>query len=147
MPCTDVTEVIEVVVDGEDRLKEYTLIKRSCGQGVGHEALLLDWLKNHTVDELLAYDNEVFLAEHPMDEEIEEFLTLKHLFAVQAALEVLTGKAPGGPRDACAAATIHQDGDDTVISGRIAVDILTDKIKSCGGCKGCGKNRKQPTPA
>lgn len=138
MPCSDVTEIIEVVVDGADRLKRYRLAKRTCGQGVGHESLLADWLTGQPANELLALAPETFLEAHGITDDLERFLTLKHLFALQAALRVLLGDAPGGPEDACAAAAVYADGDDLVLDGRIAVDIVTDQIRSCGGCKGCG---------
>lgn len=141
MPCKDITELIEVSVDGEDRLQSYRFIKRTCGQGVGADSLLEAQLYGRTVDDLLAWSPEEFLADYPTGEPIEEFLGLKHLIAVQSALEVLTGKAPGGPHDICAAAEISCEDDVTVLHARISVDLVTEKIESCGGCKGCGKKK------
>lgn len=141
MPCSDVTEVIQVVVDADDRLKSYNFAKRTCGKGVGVGTLILDYLHGRTVDEILAIDPDTLLAEHPFEEEIEEFLNLKHLFAVQGVLEVLTGKASGGPDDVCAAAEIGYEDGEIVVEARILVDLVTEKIKSCGGCKGCGKKK------
>jgi len=92
---------------------------------------------------LLAYDSGTFVAEHPIEDPLEEFLALKHLFAIQATLEVLTGREPGGPDDACAAAEISYDGSDMIIDARISVELVTEKIKSCGNCKLCGKNKKE----
>lgn len=143
MPCRDVTEMIEVVVDDQDRLESYRFSKLACGQGVGAQSLLIDQLKGRTVADLLAGDAETFLAEYPVETEVEEFLGLKHLFAVQAALEVLTGREPGGPGDPCAAAEItYQDGK-TTIDARIAVDLVTEKIKACGSYKSCGREKKE----
>lgn len=141
MPCSDVTEVIRVVVDSDDRLKEYNFSKRTCGQGVGAATLLIDTLRGHTVEELLAYAPEDFAADHPVEHELEEFLGLKHLIAIQSTLEVLTGHASGGPHDTCAAAEIGCEDGDVVIEARIRVDLVTEKIKSCGNCKGCGKKQ------
>ena len=42
MPCKDVTELLEVVLDSEDRLLDYTFSKRTCGQGVGAASLLIE---------------------------------------------------------------------------------------------------------
>lgn len=144
MPCNDVTELIQVTVDADDRLKHYTFSKRTCGQGVGAESLLIDILGGQSVDYILGLDAEGFLetypleSTHPEDRDLEEFLSLKHFFAVQSALEVLTGKEPGRKGDLCAAAEISCDNGDLVIDAQIDVDIVTDRIKSCGNCGSCG---------
>lgn len=145
MPCSDVTELIHVVLDDRDRLKSYRFIKRTCGQGVGVDTLLLAVLGGLTVDEILAITPERFIDEHPVDDPIEEFLGLKHLIAVQWTLDVLTGRAAGGSGDLCAAAEISFENSETVIDARISVDLVTEQIKSCGSCRACGaaKNRKR----
>jgi len=142
MPCSDVTEIIHVELDADDRLQDYYFSKRSCGQGVGAGNLLIEKLRGWSVEKVLAFDAEGFLAEFPIEDELEEFLSLKHFFAIQSVLEVLTGKQPGGKDDPCAAAEIsHEDGT-LVIDGQIAVDLVTDKIRACGSCKSCGKSKK-----
>jgi len=143
MPCSDVTELVQVTLDAQDRLKDYFFSKRTCGQGVGAGSLLLEQLGNRNLDELLAIGADDYLSEFPIEDELEEFLSLKHLFAVQAALEVLTGKEPGGKDDPCAAAEIGYEAGDIVINARISVDVVTEKIKSCGNCKGCGTKKKK----
>lgn len=139
MPCNDVTEIIEVVLDAEDRLREYWLSKRTCGQGVGHRSLLLDWLRDREAEELLNYDAKAFLADYSIRTPLEEFLALKHLFAIQSAIEVLTGRQAGGPDDPCAAARIGVSDAGLTIRALIRVDIITERIRACGNCKHCGK--------
>lgn len=143
MPCKDVTEIIRVVVDDADVLTSYRFVKRTCGQGVGADTLLEAQLVGQTVDAILAIAPEDFIAQWPVEEEIEEFLNLKHLIAVQSALEVLIGRADGGPNQICAAAEISYENGEAVLDARISVDLVTEKIKSCGGCKGCGKSAKK----
>lgn len=140
MPCNDVTELLEVVLDAEDRLVDYTFMKRSCGKGIGGESLLMDLLRGRSLDELLHKTAQEYLDEFPAADDIEEFLGLKHLFAIQGALEVLTGREPGRKDDAFAASGIVYGEDETRITGRIAVDIITEKIASCGGCGTCGSD-------
>ncbi|NUM53709.1 MAG: hypothetical protein HUU46_08705 [Candidatus Hydrogenedentes bacterium] len=142
MPCSDVTEIIHVELDAEDRLKDYYFSKRTCGQGVGAGNLLADQLRGWGLDRILAYDAERYLAEFPIEDELEEFLSLKHFFAIQSVLEVLTGKEPGGKDDPCAAAEISYGDGTLVIDGQIAVDLVTEKIKACGNCRACGKSKK-----
>lgn len=138
MPCKDLTELIRVTLDQNDRLTDYCFAKRSCGQGIGGNALLLDKLKGSSLAALLEYTAEGFLDEFPPAEEIDEFLSLKHLFALQSALEVLTGKEPGRRGDPFAAGEITYDQDETIVQGRIHIDLLTEKIEACGGCGSCG---------
>ncbi len=143
MPCSDVTELLTLTVDDEDRLTEYRFVKRTCGQGVGADSLLGEQLAGRTVGEILALEPDAFLAAYPVPEGVEEFLTLKHLIAVQSALEVLTGQASGGPGEICAAAEIGYAPDATTLHVRISVDLVTERIKSCGSCGGCGKAKQE----
>ncbi|MBX7255159.1 MAG: hypothetical protein K1Y02_02265 [Candidatus Hydrogenedentes bacterium] len=143
MPCSDVTETIQVTLDECDRLKDYFLSKRTCGQGVGAGNLLLEWLSGRSVEEILAYSAEQFLEDHPIEEELEEFLSLKHLFALQGVLEVLTGKQPGRREDTCAAAEISCENGDLIVTGIIKVDLVTEKIEACGNCRSCGNARSK----
>ena len=145
MPCNDVTEVLEVTLDAEERLLDYRFSKRTCGQGVGAASLLIDQLRGRPLNELLFKTAQEFLAEFPIPDETEEFLSLKHLFAIQGALEVYTGAESGGPNDAFAASGIEYGADEILIQGRISVDVVTEKIESCGGCKGCGTARAKST--
>lgn len=142
MPCSDVTEIIHVELDANDRLVDYYFSKRSCGQGVGAGNLLIGQLRGWSAEQILATDAEGFLAQFPVEDELEEFLSLKHFFAIQAVLEVLTGKEPGGKNDPCAAAEISCGDGALVIDGQIEVDLVTEKIKACGSCRACGRSKK-----
>lgn len=148
MPCSDITEVLQAVVGDDDRLLRYRFIKRSCGQGVGADMLLENVLVGRTVDEILAIDPQDFMEENPTEEPIEEFLGLKHLIAVQSVLEVLIGRTSGDPAQICATAEVSYDNGETTIDSLIKVDLVTEKIKSCGNCHGCGtKKKKAKVPA
>ncbi len=138
MPCKDVTELLEVVLNADDSLKDYRFSKRTCGQGVGMADLIIEQLRGRSMKELLDKTAQDFLAEFPIPDPVEEFLSLKHLFAIQGALEVYAGIESGTKQSAFAIAGVEYGEDETLINGRISVDILTEKIKSCGGCKSCG---------
>ena len=146
MPCNDVTEIIQIAVDADDRLTAYAFTKKSCGQAVGALSLLSDHLPGKTINEILEIAPEFFLQQYTATEEIEEFLALKHLIAVQCALEVLTGKESGGPNDLCSAAEISFAEGNTELIAHLAVDLITEKIRSCGGCGTCGANRPIQVP-
>lgn len=144
MPCKDVTERIRVAFDDQDCLADYFYRKRTCGQGVGAGNLLLDAFRGKDATWFLDADPVALIDAMQIADELEEFLAYKHFFAVQGAVEVLLGKAAGIAGKDCIAAEVGYDyaSGETVIEGEIPVDLLTEKIRSCGGCKGCGKSAK-----
>ena len=140
MPCNNIIEQIRINLDDRDRLTEYRFIKQTCGQGVGARSLLTEFLLGLSVDELLAIDSERLLAICQPEEEISRFLHLKHLFAIQGVLEVYTGRSNGASKSLCAVAEIGDDQGQVVIDADIDVGLVTDKIKACDGCTGCGSS-------
>lgn len=144
MPCSDVTEILEVILDGDENLLDYSFNKRTCGQGIGVANLIIDQLRGRPLNELLFITAEDFLGEFTIPDPTEEFLSLKHLFAIQGALEVYSGAESCGVNDAFAVSGIDYGENDIHIRGLISVDVVTEKIESCGGCKGCGTKRSKP---
>jgi hypothetical protein len=142
MPCSDVTEVLQLTLDPADSLRGYSLIKRTCGRAVGEQSLIHPWASGMTPEEILAADLDDFLDANPTDDEAEQFLLLKHFFALRSGLEVLIGQSSGGADDACAVDTLIFGEEGTEFIGQLRVDILTEQVKSCGRCgKGCGAKR------
>jgi len=142
MPCDDITETIELRLNGDDELVAYRLNKRTCGAEIGAESLLLPRFVGWTAQDVLAFDShELALLCRDMLEE-EEFLYFKHLFALQESLGVLLGKQSGVPSDTCALASVLADEDGVTFRGVISVDGVVRKIKACGRCrKHCAKPR------
>ncbi|MBI1292026.1 hypothetical protein GC173_12410 [bacterium] len=142
MPCNDVTELLRVVLDAEDSLVGYELIKRSCGRAVGERSLLLDRWNGHTAAAILTLDGDEFAEALDVSDDTELVLTMKHFFAVQSGLRVLLGQESGGALDPVRVASIgttHTGG--LVLEAEIAIDVLTEKIQACGRCRGCGVKR------
>ncbi len=137
MPCDDVTEIIEVRLDGKDRLLAYRLNKRSCGTEIGADSLLIGKLRDRSADEIIAIDPSEFCDDIKPSDEIGEFLLLKHLFALQSALKTLTGACPPGPGQQCAVSEIQCDENEINIRAHIAVEIVADQIRSCRPCNKC----------
>jgi hypothetical protein len=135
MPCNDITESIKVTLDTEDRLISYSLRKICCGRSIGHESLLMEYLQNHTITQILEFDPDSLRLDSPPQSNIEQFLRLKHLFALQIVLEAFSGQKPAGGNDAvCQIARVNYGNDGVVIEAEIPVDIVTDKIKACVPC-------------
>jgi hypothetical protein len=140
MPCDDITEVLTMVLDDEDRVVRYALRKRTCGRAVGEESLLAKWVAGRRVADLQDTSIDDLLAALPTDDEALEFLHLKHFFALRLGLAALTGQDDGGPGSPCAVASVSCGPDGLVFEGEVAVAVVTEQIKSCGRCgKGCGK--------
>jgi hypothetical protein len=137
MPCDDVSEFVEVELDDLERLVTYRIAKVSCGKAVGGESLLIDALAGFTASDLLSVGSDAFLAERAISNRVEEFLSLKHLFALQGALAAYVGEAPGDKDAPFAVSTIAFSEKGVIIRGQLAVDVVTDKIRACGGCGSC----------
>ena len=137
MPCDDIRERIEIRLDDDDRLVDYSLLKNTCGAPVGHAALLLEVLQGESVQVILKNDENSWLPANTELHEDELFLYYKHLFALRAALQAAFGLARGGPDDVCALAGMGCDVNGAFIEGLISIEALTQEIKSCGNCKTC----------
>lgn len=137
MPCKDVTEIISLQLDSEERLISYSLTKGTCSGGVGEASLLGNLVIFRSSSELLNRPVEELLRDVSFKNDIEEFLHWKHLVALQSALAAMCGEESPSRRRVCELDEILYGPEGTTLSGRIRVDILTDEIKSCGRCVGC----------
>ena len=138
MPCDNVTEKIRLVIDKDDRLVSYKLVKKSCNGLLGQESMLIDLLKDKTTKQILAVDAAAFRNSYSAQSDVEEFIALKHFFAIKSALEAVIGNTPGGADSSCAIAQVNYDNGNLIVEADIAVDIVTEKIRACGICAGCG---------
>ena len=149
MPCDDVTETLRLELDDADRLVGYQLIKRTCGRAVGERTLLAAEFVGMDAADVLELDAgefaEASAATGISDEEL--FLRMKHFFAVQGGLRVLLGRDSGGLGEPVTVARISLTDQITTFDADIAVEVLTEQIKSCGKCKGCGSLAKKITAA
>ncbi|MCB2153954.1 hypothetical protein KQI84_03655 [bacterium] len=147
MPCHDVTEIVRIAFDSEDRLTHYSLIKKSCGQGVGDQSLILGWLIGRKADDMLDLTPEALLDHFQSTDEAVEYLTLKHFFALRSALLVYTGIEPGGLGSECVLESLAYEPEGVELIGRIRVDVFTDRIKGCARCCGGSCGGAKPTAA
>jgi hypothetical protein len=146
MPCDDVTEVLRIELDPDDRVRAYELNKRTCGRAVGERSLLAEWATGRAAAEVLVADIDAFLHALAPTGEAEEFLVLKHFFALRMGLAVLVGREPGGATDPCAVASLAHGPEGTELIAHLRVEVLTEQIRSCGRCgKGCGTRRPAAT--
>ncbi len=141
MPCSDVTEVLSLRLDEGEHLLSYTLHKRTCGRGVGDSGLLAGRLSGKTAAEILELSGETW--EFGTTDEVEQFLELKHLFGLQAGLRALLGQEAAGASDPVSASRVAFEEQELLFEAELSVDILTERIESCGRCKGCASLAKK----
>ena len=134
MPCNDITELLHIEFDASDRITFYTLSKRTCGGSVGDDALILSWLQTFTTEDIPLISIDQFLNAHPCSSETEEFLYLKHFQAVQTGIAVFLGHEAGRVTDFCVVDSIEYHPLGSSVSALIHIDLLTERIKNCGGC-------------
>jgi NifU-like protein involved in Fe-S cluster formation len=138
MPCNDVTEVLSITLDPDDRIIHYSLIKETCGGAVGNSSLLRKWVENRSASDVLKAQPEDIMAAIPTRNTTWEFLTLKHLFALQTGLQAFLGEQSASLNDSCVVDTVETTPKGIQFIALIKVDVLTEKIESCGGCGSCG---------
>ncbi len=134
MPCGDITERIELTLDSDDRIDSYTFFKKTCGGAVGIESLILDDVGGQSVDSIVANTEYGFLQFRNVQDEVEEFLRLKHFHAIQNVLRAYLGLTPAGVKEPCTIASVQYDDGKTIIDAEINVDLMVDQIKSCDHC-------------
>lgn len=137
MPCNDVTDHLKIVLDADDRLQSYILAKRTCGAEVGDYRLIETWAKGKKAEVLLEETPDALFAVHPPKNPTEEFLLLKHLCSLQIGIETLLGYTPGGENDTCRIDKIEYGPEGTECIVSIKLNLVTERIKACGGCKTC----------
>lgn len=136
MPCNDVTELVELDLDGLGRVEELSVQKQTCGAPVGNAGLLRytrgllpEQIIDHTLAALVPDLNEA--------KQLDQFLLAKELIALQSALAVYLGAEAGSPGSPFALASVEHGARRTRIAGLLRVDLATEQIRACGNCGNC----------
>jgi len=145
MPCGDITERIKIRLDNESRLISYNYYKKTCGGAVGPEEMIIDGLNSKLAEEIVYLSEIDFFKFDKFENEIIEFLNLKHFFAVKSALKVFLGVTSGGIGETCTIAGVEYSNDETIVDADINIDLITDQIKAYAHC-GPGRGSKLPVP-
>ncbi|MEL6544703.1 MAG: hypothetical protein AAFQ82_08755 [Myxococcota bacterium] len=140
MPCNDISEVLELTLDDADCLVDYRLRKRTCGAVVGAERLLIDWLGGLHVDTILATQSDALNERYGAEDDERAFLYFKHLFALRDGVKRILG-LPGEHAVNLTHVEVDPSNGNLNASGIIEVGLLTEKIRSCGGCGTCRPRR------
>lgn len=136
MPCKDQTEELTLTLDEYDHIASFHLQKISCGRTVG-EQILAPYVVGYSVEHILSSTIEEVVPDLHTYKRIEEFLLFKQYFSIRAALLVLTGERSGQTSEPFVVEELCFDPDQTSLKGLVAVDLISEEIKSCGSCKSC----------
>lgn len=141
MPCTDLTDAIDAHFDLDDRLVTYTLAKRTCGAAAGEASLLLEVLRGHGPERLLAVQAGELVERLASPTPTLEFLAVKHLGALQELARVYTGASAGTPHDTCILEAISADDTGIHVRCLLTAGVRAGDVRACGGCGSCGSRR------
>lgn len=137
MPCSDITDSLKIKLDFDNRVLNYSLKKKTCQGEVGRKALLIKWIRNKNLSEIVNTSPDEISRIFPTKSKTWEYLYLKHFLALQSGLKVLSGEESGGAEDYCKVYRVEYDSDGIILEADISVNGITEQIKSCGGCQSC----------
>lgn len=139
-----ISEVIEVVLDNEDRLRSYSFIRQSCDWEVVEPSVVLTRLSGMAARDLLAVAADAFLDGDDETDPDERSMSQRHFHAIQCAVRVLTGQAYGGPDAPCTVAAIRQEANGVAIRAVMSTYSLEKRPHACADCAGCWKGQRGP---
>lgn len=137
MPCNDLTEILHLELDNKDRIKNYIIFKLSCSKRIGNTNVLLDWLKQKELSELLNINSQDMLREIGELDADQKFLCIKHFEHIKDALKIILGDEKGSKGANC---IIHSyDQCDKGVKIKILINSNIDPLNNpgCGACSGC----------
>jgi len=142
VPCDDQTEILELVLDTQDLVKQFRLYKMSCGKPVGDDSLLA-YIQDTHIEEILMSDISDVVPDIRQKEDLESFLLAKQLFSIRAALGVWTGSSAGMLHEPFALDELFYEEEGVKITGLISVDLIREEIKACASCTSCKVGRSE----
>ena len=137
MPCADITDVLQIRIGHDNRITKYWLRKRSCGGVAGERSLIFEWMESHSAEGISRMPVNEFLSAFPVTDEVQEYLLLKHFFAVQSGIRILLGEETGRPDDFCAVESIEYHPDGIDLLAHLRIEAVTEQIQACNRCSNC----------
>lgn len=135
MPCSDVSEYLQLKLDADDCLVDFALAKNTCGAEVGG-TVLLGFARGRSVDQLLAASLADIVPRLDARRRVERFTLEKQLYALQSALAALVGRAGASRDDVFTIERVDYDErGGTALSGLVDVGVAAEDVP---GCKTCG---------
>ena len=140
MPCKDVTDTIKIFLYANNRLLDYSLVKRECASEAGYKSLLLPFLKNKNIQEILSFKLKDLCGKC----DASDFLLNKHFNSLITALEVFSGEETGAKNNNCQIDFITYNSTGVEFLAYIKNNISVKNIAPCSGHGGkCLNNCKK----
>jgi len=131
MPCDNITEIVRIKLDHNNRFIDYSLTKQSCDRAIGESSLLNNILKGHAVEQILDITPESILPGNVSTSTDSRFLYIKHLQAIQSVLAIWLGQRDGQTGEPCVIDTINHDEEGIELTAIIKLNFQTENILSC----------------
>lgn len=131
MPCDEISEVITVVLDREERLRYFLFEKMTCGKIVPLSGKLNDHCRGMDLDALDALDLDAAVRSLGVSDEETFFLVEKELDALQSVVANYRGSERGFDPDRYRIESIECGEDSVTIKQVILAPKPETKIPSC----------------
>ncbi|KKP37509.1 MAG: hypothetical protein UR27_C0005G0028 [Candidatus Peregrinibacteria bacterium GW2011_GWA2_33_10] len=94
MSCQTFDEIVNITINSKNELSDYSLNKQNCLKSVGNPQLLLNILKNKSIDEIekMDFENDI-LTKLTKKTLLHEVIYQKHFRAIKNTLEIYNGHA------------------------------------------------------
>lgn len=131
MPCHNITDIVKIKLDHNNRFVDYSLTKLNCGRAIGESSLIKNIITGRTAEQLLMLTSESILSSRFANHPDSNFLYEKHLQAIQSVLAIWLGRRDGQAGNRCAIEAIKLDEEGIALTAIIKLNLQTENIISC----------------
>ena len=131
MPCDNVTEIIKLKLDHNNRFVDYSLTKQSCDRVIGESVLINQQLKGRAIEQILEATPETILTGNISSSSDSYYLYIKHFQAIQSVLAIWLGQRDGQTGERCSIDVINHDEEGIELTAIIKLNLQTENIISC----------------
>ena len=132
MPCSDQTERLTLDLNSDDCVRDFTLYELTSQQPAGGSELL-SIVRGMPAPSLLEVGPDQLINTQVEDD--SAFMLREQLFALKGAMAVMYGETATGYLRAFEMHELEFDESGTRLVGEVAINIIAEKINSCGGCR------------
>ncbi len=137
MPCSDITETIIIKLDKDNKLTDYSFLKRACGGNIGQKSFLLKHLIGYSPEDIINLrQSDLIRSLNPADS-TESFLAMKHISVIQFCFQMYYGDKENNPKNAIKFYSINYDENGIELEADVKLELDVKKIDPCNNC-GCG---------
>lgn len=129
-------ETVRIDLDGDGRLAGYSLARRVDGKEIDVDTALLELIRGATAAELLRLDAASVRRREPISGSAGAAVNLKHLFAIQATLQMWRERIAAADEDPCRIAGVRCVDERTAIEALVNLNQIAANIIATGSFRG-----------